>query len=205
MTETPVTETPAPPGAIPVEKLYPGLRGHLQKDEHVIWQGQGSGHAFGALNRALLIRLGLLAVAVGLLIILMLQGDRPAFNWVAWVLGGLLLLRVVWFFWQSSSTPSRQVAMLTTRRVVSADMMRPMATWVVLEGGEGRADGQMFEPHPIVVTGTKARGHIRLNRGSQKLHAYPPFVLFNAKQPLELAEKIRLTLGITAPIEDHTK
>jgi hypothetical protein len=204
VTDTPAS-SPPPPGAIPVEKLHQGLRGHIQKDEHVLWQGRGSGRALGALNRALLIRLGLLAIGVTLLIILMLQGDRPGFNWVAWVLGGVLLIRVLWFFWQSSSTPSRQAAMLTTNRVVSVDMVRPMATWFILKGGSGRADGQMFDPHPIVVTGTKARGHIRLNTGSQKLHAYPPFILFNAEKPLELAEKIRKTLAITAPIEDRTK
>lgn len=204
MTDTPATSTP-PPAAIPVEKLYPGLRGHLQKDEHVLWQGKGSGRALGALNRALLIRLGLLAIGAVLLIILMLQGSRPGFNWVAWILGGLLTIRVAWFFWQSSLTPSRQAAMLTTRRVVSVDMQRPLATWIVRKGGEGRADGQIIEPHPIVVTGTKERGHIRLNRGSQKMHAYPPFILFNAEKPLELAERIRKTLAITMPVEDKTK
>lgn len=204
MTDTPAPSSP-PPGAIPVEKLYPGLRGHLQKDEHVLWQGKGSGRAFGALNRALLIRLGLLAIGAVLLIILMLQGERPAFNWVAWILGGLLLARVLWFFWRTSSTPSRQAAMLTTRRVVSVDMQRPLATWIITKGGEGRADGQMIEPHPIVITGTKERGHIRLNRGSQKMHAYPPFIIFNAEKPLEVAEKIRKTLQITMPIEDRTK
>lgn len=204
MTDTPAPSSP-PPGAIPVEKLYPGLRGHLQKDEHVLWQGKGSGRAFGALNRALLIRLGLLAIGAVLLIILMLQGERPAFNWVAWILGGLLLARVLWFFWRSSATPSRQAAMLTTRRVVSVDMQRPLATWIITRGGEGRADGQMIEPHPIVITGTKERGHIRLNRGSQKMHAYPPFIIFNAEKPLEVAEKIRKTLQITMPIEDRTK
>lgn len=204
MTETTAPSIP-PPGAIPVEKLYPGLRGHLQKDEHVLWQGKGSGRAFGALNRALLIRLGLLAIGAVLLIILMLQGERPAFNWVAWILGGLLLARVLWFFWRTSATPSRQAAMLTTRRVVSVDMQRPLATWIITRGGEGRADGQMIEPHPIVITGTKERGHIRLNRGSQKMHAYPPFIIFNAEKPLEVAEKIRKTLQITMPIEDRTK
>lgn len=204
MTDTPAPSSP-PPGAIPVEKLYPGLRGHLQKDEHVLWQGKGSGRAFGALNRALLIRLGLLAIGAVLLIILMLQGERPAFNWVAWILGGLLLARVLWFFWRTSATPSRQAAMLTTRRVVSVDMQRPLATWIITRGGEGRADGQMIEPHPIVITGTKERGHIRLNRGSQKMHAYPPFIIFNAEKPLEVAEKIRKTLQITMPIEDKTK
>lgn len=204
MTDTPAPSSP-PPGAIPVEKLYPGLRGHLQKDEHVLWQGKGSGRAFGALNRALLIRLGLLAIGAVLLIILMLQGERPAFNWVAWILGGLLLARVLWFFWRTSATPSRQAAMLTTRRVVSVDMQRPLATWIITRGGEGRADGQMIEPHPIVITGTKERGHIRLNRGSQKMHAYPPFIIFNAEKPLEVAEKIRKTLQITMPIEDRTK
>jgi len=204
MTDTPEL-SPPPAGAIPVEKLYPGLRGHLQKGEHVLWQGRGSGRALGALNRALILRLALLAAGVGLLIILMLQGDRPAFNWIAWVLGGLLTARVAWFFWRSSSTPSRQAAMLTTRRVVSVDMYRPLATWVITKGGEGRADGQMIEPHPIVVTGSKARGHIRLNRSPQKMHAYPPFILFNADRPLELAEKIRTTLDIPTPVEDKTR
>ena len=204
MTDTPASSTP-PPGAIPPEKLYPGLRAHIQKDEHVLWQGKGSGRALGALNRALLIRLALLAAGVILLIILMLQGDRPGFNWVAWILGGLLAARVAWFFWQSSSTPSRQAAMLTTRRVVSVDMYRPLATWVVTKGGEGRADGQMIEPHPIVVTGTKERGHIRLNTATQKLSAYPPFILFNVERPLDVAERIRKTLGITQPVVDRTK
>lgn len=204
MTDTPASPPP-PPGAIPVEKLYPGLRGHLQKDEHVLWQGKGSGRALGALNRALLIRLGLLAIGMILLIVLMLQGNRPGFNWVAWILGGLLLARVMWFFWRSSATPSRQAAMLTTRRVVSVDMQRPLATWIIVKGGEGRADGQMIEPHPIIVTGTKERGHIRLNTSSQKMHAYPPFILFNAEKPLEVAEKIRKTLQITTPLEDRTK
>jgi hypothetical protein len=95
--------------------------------------------------------------------------------------------------------------MLTNRRLVSVDLMRPLATWSIKAGGEGRADGRVVDPQPIVITGTKARGHIRLNRLPQKMHAYPPFILFNAENPLAVAEKIRKTLGITQPIEDRTK
>ena len=204
-TVTPIPETPAPPGAIPVEKLLPGLRGALQKGEHVLWQGQGSGRALGALNRALIIRLGLAAIMIGLLLILVLVGDQSGFKWLAWVVGAILIARTAWFFWKSSATPSRQVAMLTTRRLVSVDLLRPMATWTILPGGEGRADGRVLDPHPIIVTGTKERGHIRLNTATQKLSAYPPFILFNAERPLDLAERIRKTLSISTPITDRTK
>lgn len=202
---TPIPDTPAPPGAIPVENLLTGLRGALQKGEHVLWQGQGSGRALGALNRALVFRLALVAIVIGLLLILVLLGDQSGFKWLAWVVGAILVARTAWFFWRSSATPSRQVAMLTTRRLVSIDLLRPMATWVILSGGEGRADGRVLDPHPIIVTGTKERGHIRLNTATQKMSAYPPFILFNAERPLELAERIRKTLGISTTIEDRTK
>ncbi len=194
-----------PMGAIPIEKLLTGLRGHLQKGEYVLWQGQGYGRSLGALNRALLVRLGLAAVVVVALLILVIQGDRSGFKWLAWVVGAILIVRVAWFFWKSSSAPGRQVAMLTNRRLVSVDLLRPLATWSISVGGEGRADGRVVPPQPIVITGTKARGHIRLNRLPQKMHAYPPFILFNAEEPLAVAEKIRKTLGITTPIEDRTK
>ncbi len=200
----PPAAAPLPPGAIPIDKLFTGLRGHLQKDEHVLWQGKGAGRALGALNRALLIRLGLAAIVVIALLVLVIQGDRSGFKWLAWVVGGILLARVAWFFWKSSAAPARQVAMLTNRRLVSVDLLRPMATWTIATGGEGRADGRLVDPQPIVVTGTKARGHIRLNR-SPKTHAYPPFVLFNMERPLEVAEKIRKTLAIAAPVEDRTR
>ena len=71
--------------------------------------------------------------------------------------------------------------------------------------GEGRAEGQHVPPHAIIVTGTKERGHIKLNRPVGKVRAYPPFILFNAERPLELAEKIKRTLKIDQPIEDRTK
>lgn len=203
MTDT--SPTPAPPGAIPVEKLLTGLRGQLQKDEHVLWQGRGSGRAFNAFNRNMLIRFGLLIVAVALAIFLMLDNRNAEYNWVAYVLLALLLARLGWFVWQTSATPSRQVAMLTTQRVISVDLLKPMASWTISPGGEGKSDGKHQAPHPIVVTGTKARGHIRLNTAPQSTRAYPPFVLFNAEHPLEVAEKIKKTLRIDQPIEDRTK
>lgn len=194
-----------PPGAIPIENLHNGLRGQLLKDEHVLWQGKGSGRAFNAFNPALLMRFGVLAVGVALMVYLMLDPRSTTYNWVAWALAFLLFARVAWFVWRSSATPSRQVAMLTTQRVVSIDQMRPMTNWVVNTGGEGRADGKHSPPHPIVVTGTKERGHIRLNRAPQNTRAYPPFILFNAERPLEVAELIKKTLKIDQPIEDKTR
>lgn len=207
VTDTPVPppETPPPRGAIPVEKLYQGLRGQLQKNEHVLWQGKGSGRALTAFNRALLLRLGLLAIGAALLIYLMLDNRNPTYNWVAWILAALLVGRVALFFWQSSATPSRQAAMLTTHRLISIDLLRPMTNWQVDMRGEGRADGKHFPPQPIVVTGTKQRGHIRFSHAPQNTRAYPPFILFNAENPLEVAEKIRKTLKIEQPIEDRTK
>ena len=205
MTDQNQPTTPPPPGAIPVENLHNGLRGQLQKDEHVLWQGKGSGRAFNAFNPALILRLGLLAVGAGLLVFLMLDNRSTTYNWVAWALLGLLLARVAWFVWRSSATPSRQVAMLTTQRVVSSDLLRPITNWMVAIGGEGRADGKHSPPHPITVTGTKQRGHIRLNRAPQNTRAYPPFILFNAERPLEVAELIKRTLKIEQPIEDRTK
>ncbi len=205
MTDQNQPTTPPPPGAIPVENLHNGLRGQLQKDEHVLWQGKGSGRAFNAFNPALILRLGLLAVGAGLLVFLMLDNRSTTYNWVAWALLGLLLARVAWFVWRSSATPSRQVAMLTTQRVVSIDLLRPITNWMVAVGGEGRADGKHSPPHPIIVTGTKERGHIRLNRAPQNTRAYPPFILFNAERPLEVAELIKRTLKIEQPIEDRTK
>jgi hypothetical protein len=95
--------------------------------------------------------------------------------------------------------------MLTTQRVVSIDLLRPITNWMVAFGGEGRADGKHSPPHPIIVTGTKQRGHIRLNRAPQNTRAYPPFILFNAERPLEVAELIKRTLKIDQPIEDRTK
>lgn len=205
MTDQNQPTTPPPPGAIPVENLHNGLRGQLQKDEHVLWQGKGSGRAFNAFNPALILRLGLLAVGAGLLVFLMLDNRSTTYNWVAWALLSLLLARVAWFVWRSSATPSRQVAMLTTQRVVSIDLLRPITNWMVAIGGEGRADGKHSPPHPIIVTGTKERGHIRLNRAPQNTRAYPPFILFNAERPLEVAELIKRTLKIEQPIEDRTK
>ena len=205
MTDTPAA-TPAPPsGAIPVEKLLQGLRGQLLKDEHVLWQGRGSGRAFNAFSRSLLIRFGLLGVGAALLIFLMLDNRNPSYNWVAGLLILLLLVRVGMFVMQTSATPSRQVAMLTTQRVVSVDILRPMANWVISRGGEGRADGKHVPPQPIIVTGTKARGHIRLNNAPQNKRAYPPYILFNAENPLEVAQQIKTALQIDQPIEDRTK
>jgi len=205
MTDTPAATPAPPPGAIPVEKLLQGLRGQLLKDEHVLWQGRGSGRAFNAFSRSLLIRFGLLGVGAALLIFLMLDNRNPSYNWVAGLLILLLLVRVGMFVMQTSATPSRQVAMLTTQRVVSIDLLRPITNWMVAVGGEGRADGKHSPPHPIIVTGTKERGHIRLNRAPQNTRAYPPFILFNAERPLEVAELIKRTLKIEQPIEDRTK
>lgn len=205
MTITPPSDDVPPPDAIPVDKLLTGLRGQLQKGEHVLWQGRGSGRAFNAFNRAMLIRFGLLIVAAGLAIFLMLDNRNPEYNWVAWVLLALLSARLGWFVWQTSATPSRQVAMLTTQRVVSVDLLRPMTNWTISMGGEGRADGKHTAPHPIIVTGTKARGHIRLSAAPQNKRAYPPFILFNAEQPLEVAAKIKQALKIDQPIEDRTR
>ena len=196
---------PPPPGAIPPERLLQGLRGQLQKDEHVLWQGRGSGRALDAFSRSLLIRFGLLALGVVLLLFLMLDNRNPEYNWVAWLLILLLLVRVGMFVMQTSATPSRQVAMLTTQRVVSVDLLRPMANWVISTGGEGRADGKHVPPQPIIVTGAKARGHIRLNHAPQNKRAYPPYILFNAENPLEVAHKIKTALQIDQPIEDRTK
>jgi len=195
----------APPGAIPVDRLHNGLRGQLQKDEHVLWQGKGSGRALDAFNPALIVRLGLLAVGAGLLVFLMLDNRSSTYNWVAWALGAVLAGRIAWFVWRSSATPSRQVAMLTTRRLISIDQQRPITNWMVTLGGESRADGKHAPPHPIIVTGTKARGHIRLNRAPQNTRAYPPYILFNAERPLEVAALIKQTLQIDQPIEDRTK
>ena len=203
MTTTP--DTPAPPHAIPVEKLLSGLRAELQKNEHVLWQGRGSGRAFNALHRGLLIRLGLLLVAAALLGVLLLDNRNSSYNWIAWVLAALLLGRIALFAWTSSKTPSRQVAMLTTQRVVSVDELRPETNWIVEHGGLGRAEGDHVAPHPIIVTGTKERGHIKLNAAPRKVRAYPPFILFNAERPLELAARIKRTLKIDQPIEDRTK
>lgn len=197
--------TPASPGAIPVENLHNGLRGQLQKDEHVLWQGKGSGRALDAFNPALILRFALLAVGVALLVYLMLDNRSTTYNWVAWALAAVLAGRLAWFVWLSSATPSRQVAMLTTQRVVSIDLLRPITNWMVAVGGEGRADGKHSPPRPIIVTGTKQRGHIRLNRAPQNTRAYPPFILFNAERPLEVAELIKRTLKIDQPIEDRTK
>ena len=205
MTDTPVTAPPPPRGAIPPEKLLLGLRGQLLKDEHVLWQGRGSGRALDAFSRSLLIRFGLLALGAGLLIFLVLDNRNPEYNWVAWVLLALLVLRVSLYVWQTSATPSRQVAMLTTQRVVSVDLLRPMANWAITQGGEGRADGKHVPPQPIVVTGTKARGHIRLNHAPQNKRAYPPYILFNAENPLAVAQQIKTALHIDQPIEDRTK
>ena len=93
-----------------MEKLLVGLRGQLQKDEHVLWQGRGSGRAFTVFNRALLLRFVLLAIAVGVVIVWMLTGPNQANSWVAWALVAILAARVALFVWQSSNTPSRQVA-----------------------------------------------------------------------------------------------
>jgi hypothetical protein len=205
MTEQAQPATPAPPGAIPVENLHNGLRGQLQKDEHVLWQGKGSGRALDAFNPALILRFALLAVGVALLVYLMLDNRSTTYNWVAWALAAVLAGRLAWFVWRSSATPSRQVAMLTTQRVVSIDLLRPITNWMVAFGGEGRADGKHSPPHPIIVTGTKQRGHIRLNRAPQNTRAYPPFILFNAERPLEVAELIKRTLKIDQPVEDRTK
>jgi hypothetical protein len=196
---------PAPDGAIPPESLHNGLRGQLLKDEHVLWQGKGSGRALDAFNPALALRFGLLAIGAALLVFLLLDNRNPSYNGVAWVLVILLVARVGWFVWRSSATPARQVAMLTTQRVVSVDQMRPITNWTVGVGGEGRSDGKHSPPHPIIVTGTKQRGHIRLNRAPQNTRAYPPFILFNAERPLEVADLIKRTLKIDQPIEDKTK
>lgn len=201
----PIVETPPPPGAIPPEKLLPGLRGELQKNEHVLWQGRGSGRALDALSRAIILRLGLLAVAAAAGAWLMLDTRGGGYGWVVWLLLTLLVLRIGWFIWQTSATPSRQVAMLTTNRVLSVDMLRPTTNWEVRQRGEGRADGKHAPPHRIVVTGTKDRGHIRLNAAPQNKRAYPPYILFNAERPVELAERIKKTLKIDQPIEDRTK
>ena len=205
MTEQAQAAPPAPPGAIPVENLHNGLRGQLQKDEHVLWQGKGSGRALDAFNPALILRFALLAVGVALLVYLMLDNRSTTYNWVAWALAAVLAGRLAWFVWRSSATPSRQVAMLTTQRVVSIDLLRPITNWMVAVGGEGRADGKHSPPHSIIVTGTKQRGHIRLNRAPQNTRAYPPFILFNAERPLEVAELIKRTLKIDQPVEDRTK
>lgn len=199
------TPEPAPAGAIPVEKLLTGLRPELQKNEHVLWQGRGSGRAFNAFNRGLLLRFGLIIIGFALALWWMLDNPNPGNNWLAWVLVAILVGRFAIFFLQSSATPKRQVAMLTTKRLHSVDILRPETNWTISLRGEGRAEGQHAKPHPIVVTGTKERGHIKLNRPIGKIRAYPPFILFNAERPLELAQLIKTTLKIDQPIEDRTK
>jgi hypothetical protein len=195
----------APPGAIPVEQLITGLRTEMHKNEHVLWQGRGSGRAFNAFNRGLLLRFGLIIIGFALVLWWMLDNPNPSNNWLAWILVLILVGRFALFFWQSSATPKRQVAMLTTRRLLSVDIVRPETNWTIAIGGEGHAEGQYADPHPIVVTGTKERGHIKLNRSIGKVRAYPPFILFNAARPLELAKLIKSTLKIDQPIEDRTK
>lgn len=203
MTDT--TPQAAPPGAIPVDQLITGLRAEMFKNEHVLWQGRGSGRAFNAFSRPLLLRFGLIIVVFALVLGWMLDNPNPGNNWLAWILIAILVGRFAIFFWQSSATPKRQVAMLTNLRLHSIDIVRPETNWTISPGGEGRAEGQHVDPHPIIVTGTKERGHIRLNRPAGKVRAYPPFILFNAERPLELAEKIKRTLKIDQPIEDRTK
>ncbi len=205
MTTTETPETASLAGSIPAEKLLTGLRTELQKNEHVIWQGRGSGRAFNALHRGMLVRAGLLAVAALALGYLLFDNRNPSYNWVAWILIALLVVRLVLFVWLTSKTPSRQVAMLTTQRLFSVDVTRPEIRWSIEKGGEGRAEGAHLEPHPIIVTGTKERGHIKLNTTTRKVRVYPPFVLFNAERPVELAEKIKRTLKIDQPIQDRTK
>jgi hypothetical protein len=200
-----IPETPAPPGAIPVDQLITGLRAEMYKNEHVLWQGRGSGRAFNAFSRDLLLRFGLIIIVFGLVLWWMLDNPNPGNNWLAWILVAILVGRFAIFFWQSSATPKRQVAMLTNLRLLSVDIVRPETNWTVWPGGEGRAEGQHVPPHPIIVTGTKERGHIKFNRPAGKIRAYPPFILFNAERPLELAEKIKRTLKIDQPIEDRTK
>lgn len=199
------TSEPAPAGAIPVDQLMTGLRSEMHKNEHVLWQGRGSGRAFNAFNRGLLLRFGLIIVGFALVLWWMLDNPNPGNNWLAWILVLILVGRFALFFWQSSATPKRQVAMLTTKRVLSVDIVRPETNWTISIGGEGRAEGQHAAPHPIVVTGTKERGHIKLNNPVGKIRAYPPFILFNAERPLELAQLIKTTLKIDQPIEDRTK
>ena len=196
---------PAPPGAIPQEQLITGLRAEMNKNEHVLWQGRGSGRAFNAFSRGLLLRFGLIVIGFALVLWWMLDNPNPANNWLAFVLIAILVGRFALFFWQSSATPKRQVAMLTNQRLLSVDIVRPETNWTISPGGEGRAEGQHVPPHAIIVTGTKERGHIRLNRPVGKVRAYPPFILFNAERPLELAERIKRTLKIDQPIDDRTK
>lgn len=194
-----------PPGAIPVDQLITGLRTEMHKNEYVLWQGRGSGRAFNAFNRGLLLRFGLIVVGFALVLWWMLDNPNPSNNWLAWVLVAILVGRFALFFWQSSATPKRQAAMLTTQRLHSVDILRPETNWTVVIGGEGRAEGQHAEPHPIIVTGTKERGHVKLNRSIGKVRAYPPFILFNAERPVELAQLIKKTLKIDQPIEDRTR
>ena len=202
---TDATPEPAPAGALPIEKLIPGLRPEMQKNEHVLWQGRGSGRAFNAFSRGLLFRFGLIVIGFALVLWWMLDNPNPANNWLAWVLVAILVGRFAIFFLQSSATPKRQVAMLTNKRLLSVDILRPETNWTISPGGEGHAEGQYADPHAIVVTGTKERGHITLNRPVGKIRAYPPFILFNAERPLELAQLIKSTLKIDQPIEDRTK
>lgn len=199
------TPDPAPAGAIPLDQLITGLRSEMHKNEYVLWQGRGSGRAFNAFSRPLLFRFGLIAVAFALALWWMLDNPNPSNNWLAWVLVLILVGRFAIFVLQSSATPKRQAAMLTNQRLHSVDIARPETNWTISMGGEGRAEGQYADPSPIVVTGTKERGHIKLNRSVGKVRAYPPFILFNAERPLELAALIKSTLEIDQPIQDHTK
>ncbi len=202
---TDATPEPAPPGAIPLDKLITGLRAEMHKNEHVLWQGRGSGRAFNMFSQALLLRFGLIVIAFAVAVWWMLDNPNPANNWLAGVLVAILVGRFALFFWQSSATPKRQAAMLTNRRLLSVDILRPDTNWTISPGGEGRADGHHVAPHPIIVTGTKERGHIKLNRPAGKIRAYPPFILFNAERPIELANLIKTTLKIDQPIDDRTK
>ncbi|RZA14638.1 MAG: hypothetical protein EOP93_18290, partial [Lysobacteraceae bacterium] len=139
---TDATPEPAPPGAIPLDKLLTGLRTEMHKNEHVLWQGRGSGRAFNAFNRGLLLRFGLIVIGFALVLWWMLDNPNPANNWLAWILVAILVGRFAIFFLQSSATPKRQVAMLTNLRLHSVDIVRPETNWTISIGGDSRAEGQ---------------------------------------------------------------
>ncbi len=164
----PLPNTPPPPGAIPVEQLHNGLRGQLQKDEHVLWQGRGSGRALNAFNPALGMRLGLLALGAGLLRLPAARQSQPGLQ-----LGRLGARR-------PAARTRRLVRLAELRHALApgrhADhparrLGRPAAPDHELDrscpAAKAAPTASMSPPHPIIVTGTKERGHIRLNRAPQ--------------------------------------
>ena len=179
MTDQTHSTTQPPNGAIPVESLYNGLRGQLLKDEHVLWQGKGSGRALDAFNPALALRFGLLAIGAALLVFLLLDNRNPSYNGVAWVLVILLVARVGWFVWRSSATPANTAESATnsapqasaTRRA-SVVFPQPGGPHKIIEYGRPAAsarDNTLPGPQTCACPSTSAntRGRMRSAKGAK--------------------------------------